>query len=78
MTRHNALQGEEPQLREPEKCEGWQWCTWPDVPRPVFSPLELLLQTDYKPDEPCRTIGFDSLSQSAYCHRSDEGTVPQS
>ena len=62
---HNALQDEEPQLREPEKCEAWQWCNWPEVPRPVFSPLELLLRTDFGPDKPCHTTSFDGLSQNS-------------
>ena len=29
---------------EPDKCAGWQWCSWPDgIPSPVFRPLQLLL-----------------------------------
>ena len=76
-TAHTARQDEEPQLREPAKCEGWQWCSWPDVPRPVFGPLELLLRSNYEPDKPCRTTSADSLAQTAHCHRPDEGTLLQ-
>lgn len=28
---------------EPEKCAGWDWVAWSDVPPPVFLPLHLLI-----------------------------------
>lgn len=33
----------EPELLEPEKCEGWQWFNWSDLPRPLFSPIPSLM-----------------------------------
>ena len=24
---------------EPEKCEGWVWCAWSNLPEPLFAPL---------------------------------------
>ena len=35
--------GGEAVVREPEKCEKWQWFAWEDLPRPRFLPLENLL-----------------------------------
>lgn len=28
-----------PELREPEKCEGWEWHEWAHLPSPLFLPL---------------------------------------
>jgi 8-oxo-dGTP diphosphatase len=39
----------EPQLLEPEKCETWEWFPWNALPRPLFLPIENLLQTGYDP-----------------------------
>lgn len=30
----------EPELREPEKCEGWEWRDLDNLPQPMFAPLE--------------------------------------
>ncbi|HEX2582800.1 MAG TPA: NUDIX domain-containing protein [Chlamydiales bacterium] len=32
------------QLLEPEKCEGWQWFDWNELPSPLFAPVESLFQ----------------------------------
>ena len=40
----------EPQTLEPEKCEGWQWFEWDDLPTPLFLPIRNLLDTGYVPD----------------------------
>ncbi|KAK4479866.1 hypothetical protein RD792_015409 [Penstemon davidsonii] len=34
---------------EPEKCEGWDWYDWNDLPRPLFGPLETMVQTGFNP-----------------------------
>lgn len=26
----------EPHITEPDKCAGWQWFSWDDLPRPIF------------------------------------------
>ena len=30
------------ETKEPEKCEGWEWFDWSDLPEPLFPPLEAL------------------------------------
>jgi mutator protein MutT len=30
------------QLKEPEKCEGWEWCEWESLPEPLFPPVVTL------------------------------------
>lgn len=34
----------EPAVMEPEKCKGWAWFDWNDLPEPVFLPLRNLKQ----------------------------------
>lgn len=34
----------EPENLEPEKCEGWQWFDWHDLPQPLFLPLKNLIE----------------------------------
>ena len=33
---------------EPEKCDGWEWVEWPNVPQPVFRPLQSLIESNYQ------------------------------
>ncbi len=35
--------------KEPHKCEGWNWFDWDQLPRPLFRPICLLLETGYRP-----------------------------
>jgi len=37
----------EPDLKEPHKCEGWQWFDWNRLPEPLFSPIPSLIQKGY-------------------------------
>lgn len=37
------------EAREPEKCEGWKWFEWKDLPRPLFLPIQNLLKTGFDP-----------------------------
>jgi 8-oxo-dGTP diphosphatase len=32
----------EPQRCEPDKCDGWRWCTWDALPEPLFLPIQHL------------------------------------
>lgn len=32
----------EPELLEPDKCEGWNWHSWNELPSPLFLPLTFL------------------------------------
>lgn len=34
----------EPALLEPNKCEGWGWYDFADLPQPLFAPLKSLLE----------------------------------
>ncbi|MBK0122389.1 NUDIX domain-containing protein [Pantoea sp. S61] len=36
----------EPQLMEPEKCEGWQWFAPEALPQPLFAPLQTWIARD--------------------------------
>ncbi|NIE99229.1 NUDIX domain-containing protein [Pantoea sp. Acro-805] len=36
----------EPQLIEPEKCEGWQWFEPNALPQPLFAPLRTWIERD--------------------------------
>lgn len=40
---------EEPELKEPEKCEKWGWFDWDEFPDSLFKPIENLLKRDYDP-----------------------------
>jgi len=36
-------------LKEPEKCEGWQWFSWNELPESLSSPLENLRNDNISP-----------------------------
>ncbi|KAK9091123.1 hypothetical protein Sjap_024300 [Stephania japonica] len=44
-----ADEQQEPQNLEPEKCEGWEWHSWDDLPRPLYGNLEKLAKTGFNP-----------------------------
>lgn len=33
-----------PKLMEPDKCEGWKWCSVDDLPEPLFPPLKQIIK----------------------------------
>jgi 8-oxo-dGTP diphosphatase len=39
-----------PQCLEPEKCGGWSWHRWSDLPHPLFLPIASLVDAGYEPD----------------------------
>jgi 8-oxo-dGTP diphosphatase len=41
----------EPQVLEPEKCEGWSWFRWSELPENLFLPLKNLLKQGFSPNE---------------------------
>ncbi|KAL8218589.1 hypothetical protein R6Q57_021962 [Mikania cordata] len=38
-----------PQNIEPEKCYGWDWYDWKNLPQPLFRPLETVLKSGFSP-----------------------------
>lgn len=36
-------------LMEPDKCEGWEWFRWNDLPKPLFLPTVNQLKTGFNP-----------------------------
>jgi 8-oxo-dGTP diphosphatase len=41
----------EPVVREPEKCDGWGWFAWDDLPSPLFPPIRNLVAAGFRPRE---------------------------
>lgn len=39
------------QLREPEKCETWEWFSWEKLPQPLFLPVQNLIKQGFDPFE---------------------------
>ncbi|KAJ4710602.1 nudix hydrolase 1 [Melia azedarach] len=38
-----------PQNVEPEKCYGWDWYDWDNLPQPLFWPLEKMVHSGFNP-----------------------------
>ncbi|PIA63455.1 hypothetical protein AQUCO_00201060v1 [Aquilegia coerulea] len=38
-----------PQNLEPNKCDGWDWYKWNDLPKPLFLPLEKMVHNGFNP-----------------------------
>ena len=38
-----------PRNLEPDKCEGWAWFAWDELPSPLFLPLQNLLAIGWRP-----------------------------
>jgi len=36
-------------LREPEKCECWEWFDWSNLPSPIFLPIQNALKQGFNP-----------------------------
>jgi len=36
-------------VREPERCERWEWFAWDALPHPLFSPIEEMREANYDP-----------------------------
>lgn len=37
------------EVKEPEKCEKWEWFDWHQLPTPLFLPIENLLKRNFNP-----------------------------
>lgn len=44
----DSLSGEA-ERREPEKSLEWRWVTWPEIPTPIFLPLQNFIQAGMSP-----------------------------
>lgn len=40
----------EPELREPDQCEVWEWFAWDDLPTPKFSAINELQSMGFNPN----------------------------
>lgn len=38
-----------PQNVEPDKCYGWDWYDWENLPKPLFGPLEAMVDSGFNP-----------------------------
>ncbi len=38
-------------VMEPDKCEGWDWFAWDDLPQPLFLSIQNLIASGYRPEE---------------------------
>ncbi len=39
----------EPQILEPEKCAGWKWFKWEELPEPLFLPIVNIVKAGFNP-----------------------------
>lgn len=46
FVRAEVLEGE-PELREPDKCDGWQWFSWDALPHPLFPSIYSFLEKNW-------------------------------
>ena len=44
-----VMQDAEPTTMEPDKCAGWFWADWNDLPTPMFPPLKGLHDSGFNP-----------------------------
>jgi 8-oxo-dGTP diphosphatase len=42
-----------PQNLEPDKCGGWDWYEWDNLPKPLFWPLQKMVQEGFNPFPIC-------------------------
>lgn len=47
----------EPRVCEPEKCAGWEWVEWEQLPSPLFPPVESIVKQGYHP----LSVAYDKL-----------------
>ena len=50
VTLHHLVEADgDPQVREPDKVEGWSWHRWDALPEPLFAPITALVATGWRP-----------------------------
>jgi len=55
----------EVELKEPEKCEGWEWFAWTKLPEPLFLPVQNYITTKNR----YSNLALDNLAFRAYISR---------
>jgi 8-oxo-dGTP diphosphatase len=45
----DIVEGEEAQLKEPDKCEKWEWFKWGELPEPLFLSERNLVKQGFDP-----------------------------
>ncbi|KAK6251681.1 hypothetical protein QUC31_013401 [Theobroma cacao] len=48
-----------PQNLEPNKCHGWDWYDWDNLPQPLFWPLEKMVRSGFNPFPSECVLGLD-------------------
>jgi 8-oxo-dGTP diphosphatase len=38
-----------PAIMEPDKCSEWRWCSWDNLPQPLFPPLQNFVDAGFSP-----------------------------
>ena len=41
---------------EPDKCSGWYWYKWNELPQPLFKPLQDLVESGFNPFAPAQLL----------------------
>ena len=50
ITLHHLVTADgDPQVREPDKVQAWDWYAWDELPQPLFTPAAALLATGWRP-----------------------------
>ena len=44
-----GIESGEPEIKEPNKCEKWEWFEWDKLPSPLFVPIQNLLKEGFNP-----------------------------
>ena len=56
-----------PQVKEPNKCEEWNWFDWNDLPSPLFPPIQsLILTMGMNKLKQVACLSFSSLQNATY------------
>lgn len=63
-------------LREPEKCDGWDWYSWDELPSPLFLPAAHLVESGWRPPAVAGSGLAPGPHRSVRRHHSRAGSSP--